>query len=183
MNKNKSILYTLTAALLCLSMASVLWGNNPETPTREVEAGQLVFRLQGEYEQEFARRDGPEGKRVYGLMDEREICFFSYLSITWSKNEFSDSAILPASAYKVDSRSSSPITLQNGQRANLLIFKISAKKPCGRIVKETLTTIKFYSKKTNTHYAVAGFIKPLLTQEQLLSIASSAAINKSGKKN
>jgi hypothetical protein len=180
-NKNKSILYALTAALLCLSMASVLWGNNPQTPTREVEAGQLVFSLQGEYEQEFTRRDGPTGKRVYGFMDEREICFFSYIAFTWSKNELSDSALLPASAYKVDSRSSSPITLQNRQHANLLIFKISAKKPCGRVVKENLTTITFYSKKTKTYYAVAGFIKPLLSQEQLVSIASSATINKSGK--
>jgi hypothetical protein len=114
-------------------------------------------------------------------MDEREICFFSYLAITWSKNDLSDSALLPTSAYKVDSRSSSPITLQNGQPANLLLLKISARKPCGRRVKENLTTVTFYSKKTKTYYAVTGFIKPLLSQEQLVSIASSAKVTKSGK--
>ena len=181
MKKNKYILYGLTATLLCLSMASVLWGNNPQIPAREVEAGRMVFALQGEHEQEFARHDGPVGKRIYGLMDEREICFFSYLAITWSKNDLSDSALLPTSAYKVDSRSSSPITLQNGQPANLLLLRISARKPCGRRVKENLTTVTFFSKKTKTYYAVTGFIKPLLSQEQLVSIASSAKVTKSGK--
>jgi hypothetical protein len=48
-------------------------------------------------------------------------------------------------------------------------------------VKENLTTVTFYSKKTKTYYAVTGFIKPLLSQEQLVSIASSAKVTKSGK--
>jgi hypothetical protein len=177
MKKNKSILYGLTATLLSLSMASVLWGNDPKPPTKDIEAGQLVFTLQGEYEQEFAHHDGRVGNHVFGLMDEREICFFSYLAVTWSKNDPSDSALLPAPAYGINARSSTPISLQSGQPADLVVLKISAKKPCGRVLKENLTIVKFYSKKTKTYYTVAGFIKPLLTQEQLVSIASSARLN------
>jgi hypothetical protein len=166
-------IYALSFTLLCFSTTSLIWGQNMSSHARKVEAGGSVFTLPGDFAPEHARIDGIVSSRVYGLMDEREICFFSYLAITWSKHELADSTLLPAQAYKADSISSTPITLHGNQRAKLVAMKLTAQKPCGRVVTEELRIVKFYHRQSGTYYAVAGFIKPLLSQDNLLDIASS----------
>jgi hypothetical protein len=105
-------------------------------------------------------------------MDERKLGFYSYLAVFWSSHALSDSALLPAPAYKVTARSLAPITMHNGSRAVLVAMSLSAKKPCGRVITEDLRIIKFYRKQSKTYYAIAGFIKPLLSLDQLETVAS-----------
>jgi hypothetical protein len=159
-------------ALLSLSTASLLWGKNPISPGHEVEAGGTIFTLPPDFAPEYARTDGDVGSRVYGTMDERKLCFYSYFAVIWSGHELSDSALLPAPAYKVTARSSSPVTLHNGSRAVLVALSLSARKPCGRVITEDLCIIKFYRKQSKTYYAIAGFIKPMLSLDRLEAVAS-----------
>jgi hypothetical protein len=166
------VLVLLFTVLLCLSAASLLWGNDP-TPWLEAAAGKARFALPQSAPPQHSRVEGAVSSVVYGIMDERELCFDSFLAIRWSDSAISDSALLPAKIYKRVTVSRSAAKLKNGDRATVISEGLTAVKPCGRVVKDDLLAVTFFDTATGKFYAVEAFVNQLLSEQEVLSIASS----------
>jgi len=52
-------------------------------------------------------------------------------------------------------------------------INLSAEKPCGRIVKETLMVVELHCDRIKTRYAVSGMVNPAVTREKIMQIAQS----------
>jgi hypothetical protein len=156
-------------------MLSLLFGkSDPSREERKFEAGSAYFTIPSLIDsttKHFINAD--VSSCIYGTMDERGLCFISYFAIFWSKHEISDSLLIPSRAYHIKSRSTSAAVLPNGQSVKVIAIKISAVKPCGKLVNEDLRSVKFFRKETNLYYVISGFVKPFLPYNQLLTVANS----------
>ena len=103
---------------------------------------------------------------VYGDMDERGLCYYSYFAIFWSKQDLSDSVLLPAPAYSARRKHPYLSKLSNGQEAQLITLNCLPQSLCGRVVRDDLQAIEFYDTNTKQYFMIAGFVKPYLPQEQ-----------------
>jgi len=166
-------IYLLAVILLCWSVWTISGDGDPTRQGRTVEAGDVTFTLPPIAAPLFKTIDGNLSFRIFGVMDERELCYFSYFAIIWSPNRIPDSVLVPTREYEVLSTSSSKVTLGNGRPASIIEMHLHAVKPCGKVMRDNLQTIVFYDNKSRRYYGVSAFIKPLLTQKQLLEAASS----------
>ncbi len=177
--KIHSLIFTAATALAGLSATTLVGGKNIPNPTREIKAGNAVFAIPRHLPDKEKRGTLIDGAVILGLMDERELCYFQFLGIYWSKTGIADSILLPSPAYKKETETSTPIPFAAGIHARLTMMRLSATKPCGRIVKEELGIVRFFNPETKMHYAVSGFTTPATGQDDLIAIARSIHSQKS----
>ena len=183
MRKCRKILYLIVVLMAAMSLVSLLMADSTITAGHEMEAGGALFTLPAIIPIKYNTKSNQTvSSCVYGDMDERGLCYYSYFAIFWSKQDLPDSVLLPAPAYSVKEKSSVSIKLNNGQEALHISHKLYAVKPCGREVREDLQAVKFYDARTKQYFIIAGFIKSFFPQAQLLSVASSIRPSLSGKR-
>jgi hypothetical protein len=164
---------TLIAVLLVISTASLLWGDKPTLPLREVKAGAARFQIPGNFSNEERRGTAQSGAVILGEKDERGLCYFQFLGIYWSKSKIADSTLLPAPVYSKDKETASLFPMNGFPDARLTRVWLSAVKPCGHIIREDFRIISFFDTTTKRYYAITGFMRPFLAQDDLAAIAKS----------
>ena len=174
MTKAKILLLVLGAVLIGTSVAALVAEPAPPAQSRKITAGGasvlVPFHLPGE----VATGTPVSGSVVMGSKDECDVTYDRFTGIYWSDRKIPGSLLRPTPAYEnVSEQAGTAINLGNGKTAETRIIKLSAEKPCGKIVQETLTIIDLYCSNSRTHFAVVGMQDPFMTPQRIEAIAKS----------
>jgi hypothetical protein len=173
----KSMITVLVSGsmLIGTSMASLVAQPAQPAKTRQISAGKATLlipvHLPGE-----TRSSGTlyNGAVIMGSKGECDITFDHFAGIYWSERRIPGSSLLPTPAYqKVSEQAGVPLNLGDGIKTSTRSIKLTAEKPCGKIVEETINVVDLYCAGSRTFYAIAGMQDPFLTQQRIAEIAKS----------
>ena len=174
MKKTITLLLVIGAILIGSSMVSLM-AEPVQTPkTRKIVAGTASLQVPLHLPKDVANGTPDSGSVLMGSREECDITYDSFTGIYWSERIIPGSALLPTPAYDlVSEQTGEALDLGRGEKALTRTIKLSAEKPCGTIVQETLNVIDLYCRSSKTHYAIVGMQDPFMTQERLAEIAKS----------
>ncbi len=123
---------------------------------------------------EITRGTTASGSAVLGRKDDCAITYDQFVGIYWSERPIPSADMLPTEAYEQVSETKGPsVDFGNGMKARVRNIYVSAEKPCGKVIKETLKAIEMYCAQSRTHIAVVGMIDPVITEANIVRIAQS----------
>jgi hypothetical protein len=166
----------LIASLLLVgsSMATLLAGQVKPTQTRSVKVGRATVQVPIHMPKEIIRGNAAQGSVILGSKDDCDITYDQYMAIHWSNRNVPSKKLLPTEAYEMVSETPGPaLDLGKDRQAKVRDIRLSAEKPCGRIVKENLKVVELYCNQAKTHIVVAGILNPVMTREKVIEIAQS----------
>jgi hypothetical protein len=173
---HKSVMLTLVLGtwLIGSSMAALITQPQKPTPTRRVAAGKAFLTVPLHLPGEVLKGTAVSGCVLLGSKDECDITYDRFSGVYWSDRAIPGSALLPTPAYHlVSERAGAPVDLGSNGRRRARTIKISAEKPCGKVVEENLTVIDLYCGTSATHYAVTGMQDPFMTPQKVADMAGS----------
>jgi len=174
MTKTGTAALVIGAVLICASMVAHVADPVQASRTRKIFAGKASLQVPLNMPGEVASGNPASGAVLMGSRDECDITFDRFTAIYWSGRSIPGSALLPTPAYvKESEQAGSVLDLGRGKRATTRIIGLSAEKPCGRVVRETLNVIDMYCGSTRTHYALVGMQDPFMTMQRLVEIAQT----------
>jgi len=174
MTKTMTLVLVIGAVVIVSSMASLMAEPVQASKTRKIAAGKATLQVPLNMPKEIAGGSPVSGSVLLGSRDDCDITYDSFTGIYWSDRFIPGSALLPTPAYvKVSEQAGNELDLGRGKNAKTRTIKLSAEKPCGKIVQETLSVIDLYCGSTRTHYAIVGMLDPFMTQPRVVEIAQS----------
>jgi hypothetical protein len=174
MTKTMTIALIISVVLIGSSMASLVAQPPQPLQSRSVSAGGATLQVPLHLPREVAAGTQRAGSLLLGSKDECDITFDRFTGIYWSGRSIPGSALLPTPAYvPVSEQGGGTLDLGNGGVAQTRVIKLSAEKPCGKIVEETLNVIDLYCASSRTYYAVVGMQDPYMTRQKITEIAGS----------
>ena len=174
MTKTMTLLLVAGAALIGASMASLVAGSAAPAKTRKIAAGKASLQVPLHLPVGIVSGTVVSGSLNMGSKDECDVTYDHFTGVYWSDRIVSGAVLLPTAAYeKVSEQAGKALDLGNGMKAATRIIKLSAEKPCGKIVEETLNVIDLYCDRSRTHFAIAGMQDPYMTQPRVVEIAQS----------
>jgi hypothetical protein len=160
--------------LIGSSMASLIAEPAKPRQTRIIKAGRATLQVPLHLPREIKRGTMVSGSAILGIKEDCDITYDQYLAIHWSDRTLKSKELLPTEAYEIVSEvSGAKLDLGKGRQARVRDFRLSAEKPCGRIVKESLEVIELYCANSKTHVVIAGMLDTIMTNEKVLEIAKS----------
>jgi hypothetical protein len=174
MTKTTGLLLIAGLVLIGSSMASLLTGPSRPSQTRSISAGGATLQIPRQLPRETIRGTSAGGSVAMGVKDDCDITYDQFLAVCWSPRTMPGDMLLPAAAYNKGAETIGPaVDLGNGTVAGTRSIGLSAVKPCGKKVKETLLVVDLTCKNSNRHFAVVALQDPYFTRERLVEIASS----------
>jgi len=174
MTKTMIIALLVSVLLIGSSIASLVVEPVQPSKTRNVVAGGASVQVPKNLPVEIKKGTTLSGSVTLGSKDECDVTFDRFTGIYWDSRPLSGLALLPTPAYNpVSEKTGAAVELGNGGSARSRIIKLSAEKPCGKIVEETLNIIDLYCSTSKTHYAIVGMQDPFMTQQKVVEIAQS----------
>jgi len=171
MKKYVTILLSVAGLLIITSIASLLVQPAQASKTKKIQAGSSTLLVPLSLPGEIRTGNGSKGSLQIGSRDVCDITYDSFTGVYWSDRLVTGPELLPTPAYAKESEQSGTIDLGQGRKASTRTIKMSAEKPCGKLVKETLNVIDLYCSGSQTHYSIVGMEDPFMTQQRVLEIA------------
>jgi len=172
--KSLTILLLAGLALIGSSMATFIVEPAKPRQTRIITAGRATIEVPLHLPREIKRGTTVSGSAILGSKEDCDITYDQYLAIHWSDRPVERKVLLPTEAYEIVSEvPSAKHDFGKGRQARVRDFRLSAEKPCGRIVKENLKVIEIYCANSKTHVAIAGILDLVMTKEKVAEIAES----------
>lgn len=174
MKKSMILVLISGAILICASIASLLAKPAQASKTRKVSAGRASLLVPLHLPVEVSTGTPVYGSVLMGSKDECDTTYDRFTGIYWSERDIPGSALLPAPAYeKVSEQSGEKLDLGSKKTVQTRTIKLSAVKPCGKIVEENLVVVDLYCSSSKTHYAIVGMQDPFMTKQKIVEIAKS----------
>ncbi|MFZ4855551.1 MAG: hypothetical protein ACOYL3_14800 [Desulfuromonadaceae bacterium] len=174
MTKTMTIVLIFSVVLIGSSMASLVAQPAQPAKARTVNVGRGTVQVPLHLPREVTTGTNISGSASLGSKDACDITFDRFTGIYWSDRDIAGSALLPTPAYvPVSEQHGGSLVLGSGGVAQTRVIKLSAEKPCGKIVQETLNVIDLYCRSSKTHYAVVGMQDPFMTLQKVVEIAKS----------
>lgn len=166
----------LIAGLLLVgsSMASFIAEPAKPQQTQSIKAGRTTVQIPLHMPKEITRGNMATGSVILGSKEDCDITYDQYLAIHWSDRDIPSTKLLPTEDYEIVVEIPGPaLDLGKDRQAKTRDIRLSAEKPCGKVVKEYLKVIDVYCKQTKTHVVVAGIMNPVMTRDKIIEIAQS----------
>lgn len=174
MTKTMIIVLILSVALIGSSLASLVAEPAQPSQTRKISVGRASLDVPKNLPDEIKRGSNLSGSVALGSKDECDVTFDRFTGIYWDIRPLAGSALLLTPAYNpVSEKAGTALELGNGITAQSRVITLSAEKPCGKIVQETLNVIDLYCSTSKTHYAIVGMQDPFMTQQKVVEMAKS----------
>jgi len=175
MTKTMTIVVLVCVGLIGSSMAALVTQPSQQAKTRLVSAGratlQLPLHVPGQIKTGGTTTNGAV---IVGSKDDCDVTYDHFAGIYWADRRIAGSALLPTAAYQVVSeKAGTPLDMGNGIVTPTRIITLTAEKPCGKIVEETLNVVDLYCGNSKSYYAVTGMQDPFMTRQRLGDIARS----------
>jgi len=174
MKKIMILVLVIGAILIGSSMVSIMAEPVQTSKTRKIASGRASLLVPLHLPKEVASGTPGSGSVLMGRREECDITYDSFAGIYWSEQIIPGSALLPTPAYDlVSEQTGEALDLGRGEKAQTRTIRLSAVKPCGTRVQETLSVIDIYCSSSKSHYAIVGMQDPFMTLERLVEIAKS----------
>lgn len=174
MTLTTKVMLAAGALLIGASVAAHVANPAPASKTRKIAAGGAFLQVPLHLPKEMSSGTLLSGSALMGSRDECDITYDRFTGVYWSGQRIPSSALLPAPAYVLLSeQAGEAVDLGRGKMAYSRTIKLSAEKPCGKIVQETLNVIDLYCSSTRTHVAIVGMQDPFMTRQRVRDIAQS----------
>jgi len=173
---NKTTCIMLVAGLVLVGSSMATFFAEPAIPpqTRTIKAGRATLRIPLNLPKEITSGTTVSGCAILGVKDDCDITYDQFLGIYWSDRPVPGTGILPTKAYKkVSEFADTELNLGKRRQARVLDIRLSAKKPCGRMVEEKQRVIELYCADSKIHIVIAGMLDPVITKEKVTEIAES----------
>jgi hypothetical protein len=172
--KTQRVVLVACLALVGSSIASFLAEPARSRQTRIITAGRATLQVPLYLPRETKSGTVISGSAILGSKDDCDITYDQYMAIHWSDRTLKSKELLPTDAYEIVSEVPGPeLYLGKDKQARERDIRLSAEKPCGKIVKEKLEVIEMYCVRSKTHIAIVGMLDPVMTNEKIAEIAQS----------
>jgi hypothetical protein len=142
--------------------------------TRIISAGRTTLQIPLNLPGEIISGTVVAGSAILGSKEECDITYDQFFGIHWSDRPIPGNDLLPTNAYKKVSEVPGPMLgLGKGRQARVRDLRLSAEKPCGRIVEENVRVIDLYCANSKTYVALVGMLNPVMTEKKVVEIAES----------
>jgi hypothetical protein len=174
MTKTMTLLLVVGVLLIGTSMASLLADPAQPAKSRKIAAGKASLWVPLHIPGEIFSGTPVSGSVIMGSKDDCDITYDHFTGVYWSDRIIPASALFPTPAYyKVSDQTGGMLDLGQGNMAKTRTIKLSAEKPCGKIVRETLNVIDLYCGSSRTHFAIVGMQDPYMTRQRVEEIAKT----------
>lgn len=172
----KAIILFVVSGMVLIgsSMASFVVSPPGPPKTRTILAGRAFVSVPINLPPEVIHGTSRSGSAILGSKDDCDITYDQFLVVSWSEHAITAKEIIPTKAYKIRSEGSRQgLEIGRGRLATVRNMNLSAKKPCGKVVVESVKIVEQYCEAGKTFVAVAGKLDPYMTPERVLEVAGS----------